>query len=74
MRNHRRPTRHNAPEPTGSDSPGAIAVLERKGWIDPVAHELRPNEPSKPALPDGTTPLERDQRPIERTHPVRQHR
>ena len=74
MRKDRRQNRRTSNEAAETRPTGGVAVLERSGWIDPVAHELRPNEPTKPPMPDGTTPLARDEHWIQRTQPVRQHR
>ena len=47
---------------------------DQSGWNDRAQREMQQGDETRPAQPSGTTPLDKDEQPVNQNRPVQQNR
>ncbi len=59
--------RPERPEHRGDVGQTTIPTEQDRAWDDPARRDMQQGDRTRPPQPGGTTPLERDQRPIDQS-------
>ena len=58
----------------GSWKQGDPTTMSEGAWNDPAQREMQQGDRTDPAQPGGTSPLDKDQQPVNQNRPVQQNR
>lgn len=53
---------------------GSASTVSPGGWNDRAQRDMQQGDLTRPARPDGTSPLDKDEHPINKNRPVQQNR